>query len=172
MKESQIFTVRFFNLINISFSSPSDCPFFSLMHVIKGELYSYLENQIMWHWLVDKLILKEVTLLNAHPSLPIQACKPWPYRFEVLDNHIWGETGLSFIISPLNALGRISSLHHKVWSEKVSLMPIDSHAGSWWVWPKECFYHFYITFTCTIQVLPDTQFFLLWSWEPLANNSI
>ena len=107
-------TVRFFNLINVSFSGPNDILFFSLMHVIKGEFYSDLENQIMWHWLVDKIILKEVTLLNAHPSLPIQAYKPWPYRFEVLDNHIGGETGLSFIISPLNALGRISSLHHKV----------------------------------------------------------
>lgn len=53
-----------------------------------------------------------------------------------------------------------------------ALLPTDSHVGSWWVWHKGCFYHFYITFAYTFQVYPDIQLFPIWSLEPLANKSV
>lgn len=89
--------------------------FLSLMHVIKGEFYSALENWTVWHWLIELRVLRDLVYFAKCTLLPPNSsCRPWPYRVEVLDNYTQGVSGLQFAVSPSNVLSPISSLHQEV----------------------------------------------------------
>lgn len=77
-----------FNLINVPFCSSNDFLFFSLMCVIKGEFYSTLENQIIWHWLVDTIKLKVWHCQMHAPLSQFKHVHLDPVRFEMFDNYI------------------------------------------------------------------------------------